>query len=270
MATVTTDWPRTHLSCGLMSGSAGCEYVVPAERRTTGNRQSASRRTFIRPSSKMIEQANRRVQSMYPDRRCWSCGLGRLAISRVPLCQLPDVLKYPSVGPRHHGFGPQLPVAGCPQMIMVHARAFEAGGYGRRRLHTTEWRFSRRTCKRGLQQTVAPDDLLRLKRIVEMESRDESYPRTAPVGVRHSAIASGIARFKVVASFATIGACTSSTSFVARTAHSTPATRVTPVHANGRTTAAVARSTPRAGVRCSWCIRKRFGLEGRRWHASTP
>ena len=68
---------------------------------------------------------------------------------------------------------------------------------------------------------------------------------------------------------ATIDACTSSTSSVARTARCTPAMRKTRVHANGRTTAAAARSTPRAVVRCSWCIRKRSGLWGRRWHAST-
>ena len=68
---------------------------------------------------------------------------------------------------------------------------------------------------------------------------------------------------------ATIDACTSSTSSVARTAHCTPAMRKTRVRANGRTTAAAARSTPRAVVRCSWCIKKRSGLWGRHWHAST-
>src|SRR2546425_1068571 len=52
-----------------------------------------------------------------------------------------------------------------------------------------------------------------------------------------------------VAERTTISRCTSSTSFVARTARCTPAMPETRVHANGRTTAAVARSTRRAGVR---------------------
>ncbi len=52
--------------------------------------------------------------------------------------------------------------------------------------------------------------------------------------------------------------------------HAFTVLRVTRVRANGRTNSGRgARSTPRAVVRCSWCIRKRSGLWGRRWHAST-